>query len=1002
MKGLGRLGAALVLVAAFAMRPAGAALPDHAEAALTLEGAIWRAGVPETRTPVTLRLQRRDGSWAPAAVATTPKYNVATHGGFVTRVESAPEGETLWIRLHIQPDPWEGGAAEAAYAIRLREDGTRCSGAWSGVVHGARAEGALIGSIEAVAPVPGFRPPAPGERPRLLVRRDDLPRLRDRARSPGGRELLEALRADASPIAQAFVYALTGDAACAETVKARLAKAIDKHEWYHIGIAHAPAFLAVEHLIAYDLMYDACDEAFHRRMREHLGDKLSFYYWGAQNTQFNPSDTSNWSLMYRSGLGLIALSLLDAPPEALPPPRTADAPLATLTPPGDLKIGCRVPVVALDPAKPIGAWLFAGPVDEGPHDDAFRAAGGVAAARPEAGTKVGDCTFRPLDESELRDGNVNLAVLTKRIYQRACYLYCVLEVPEGGYYKLESVTRQPKGVRYRALHLNGVPLDPGDHVHLAAGRYPALARVWTEPVGNWEPLIFWARFARSSEAEASAWRAAKTGGAAADEACGAGWREALQKRSPWNLEALRWVQLAANKAEAYCLRGLGEYGWNQEGEAYTRHAVHLAMPFAHCYRNTFGRDLRGADRLGMILALCTAATIFSDSGARMQSYNVGGGPMDLDLFARGVSFVPPPLRPAVLWAWHRTEALATAGRLSDPHGVIAHEDGLSKIMRFLNRPDDEPERNPEGILPRVVVDRQKGGFIFRNRWKDGDDCVVSLFANSNQAGGSWVSAEGGTFRIDGLGAAWAVRGQGYGNGASGRALPDYCLYQNMVDVKEHVIGGSPQGRVIHAAAETDGSGVVSLNLDEIYVHHEREKIEKSARRSADEWKSVGTKDLGIRAVRGVAVDYSGAAGAPCLVAVADRLTGTRGENTWQMSTPREHEVECSTGGFLIRASNGATLRGTVVRPANAAVRALEAEHAHEINYRGSHSRRTFRQRVVLVDGRDPDQDFLVVMTIQKGEPPAVRIEGDAPRTRAALGRRTVDFDGRNVILGSAP
>jgi hypothetical protein len=50
MKGLGRLGAALVLAAAF---------------------------------------------------ATTPKYNVATHGGFVTRVGSAPEGEMLWPRLRL-------------------------------------------------------------------------------------------------------------------------------------------------------------------------------------------------------------------------------------------------------------------------------------------------------------------------------------------------------------------------------------------------------------------------------------------------------------------------------------------------------------------------------------------------------------------------------------------------------------------------------------------------------------------------------------------------------------------------------------------------------------------------------------------------------------------------------------------------------------------------------------------------------------------------------------
>jgi hypothetical protein len=995
----GRTLAALVLSAVVGPSAAGAALPDHAEVLLTLDGAVWRPEKPDEKKPVVLRLQRVDGAWGPSVVGETPKSNNATHGGFVTRSRSGPDGETLQIRLHIQPDPWSGGEAEAAYTLRLRVDGTRCTGTWSGVVHGGRAEGTLNGLLEPVTPVPGFKPPAPGERPRLLIRRDDLPRLRARAQTPWGRDLLAQLREDrGSPAAQAFVYALTGDAACAEAAKARLVKALDHHEWYHIGIAHAPAFLAVEHLIAYDLLYETFDEAFHRRLREHLADKLHFYYWGAQNTQFNPSDTSNWSLMYRSGLGLVALSLLDAPPAAVAPP-TPPTPLAKLAPPADLKVGDGVPVVALDPEKPIGAWLFAGPVDEGPHDDAFRDSGGIAAARPAIGTKAGDCTFRPIAEPDLRDGNVNLASLTKRAYRRACYLYCVIEVPEAGHYKLESVTRQPKGVRYRALYLNGVPLKPGDHVHLGAGRYPALARIWTEPVGNWEPLPFWARLARSSEAEAAAWHAVKSGAVAADPACGASWREDLQRRVPWNLEALRWLSLAAHKAEKYCLRSLGDHGWNQEGEAYTRHAVHLAMPLALCYRNTFGRDIRGADRLGMMLALCTAATVFSDAGARMQSYNVGGGPMDLDLYARGFAFVPPPLRPAVLWSWNRTDALAKAGKLADPHGVIAHYDGLTKIMLFLTPPQEFAERNPEEILPRVVADKQKGGYIFRNRWKDGDDCVVSVFANSNQAGGSWVSAEGGTFRIDGLGEAWAIRGQGYGNGASGRELQDYCLYQNMVDVKEHVIDGSPQAWTTQFTPEKDGSGVVSLTMDEIYIHHEKSKVEgSSGKRRSVEWKPLGAKDLGIRALRSVAVDYSGAGGAPCLVVVADRLTGTQGDNTWQMSTERGHAVTCSGNGFLIQAKSGATLRGTVVRPAGAAVRAVEAEHVHEINYRGSHSRKPFQQRVILMDGKDKDQDFLVVMTLQKSEPPAVRIDGEKARARAVLGKRTIDFDGRRVIL----
>jgi hypothetical protein len=80
------------------------------------------------------------------------------------------------------------------------------------------------------------------------------------------------------------------------------------------------------------------------------------------------------------------------------------------------------------------------------------------------------------------------------------------------------------------------------------------------------------------------------------------------------------------------------------------------------------------------------------------------------------------------------------------------------------------------------------------------------------------------------------------------------------------------------------------------------------------------------------------------------------------------------------------------------VRAVEAEHVHEINYRGSHSRKPFQQRVILMDGKDKDQDFLVVMTLQKGEPTAVRTDGEKSRARGVVGARTVDFDGKTVQL----
>jgi hypothetical protein len=591
----------------------------------------------------------------------------------------------------------------------------------------------------------------------------------------------------------------------------------------------------------------------------------------------------------------------------------------------------------------------------------------------------------------IKGGVLDLAALTQRKYCRAVYLRRAVRAPETGCYRF--VAGGDRKLRHVAAALGGRPLGDGEHVHLEAGEYPLAVRLWVEPVGNWEPLTFAPRLVDATPEKARQWLEAKTAEWEAEVKLAAAEKAAAEQ---WGLnpQAMRWLRLSAASAEGYFRRGLGEFGWNQEGEAYTRHAVRAAMPFALCYRNMLGRSIGGAERLGMMLALATAATVYSDDGAAMQSYNVGGGPMDVDLYARGWPFVPRRLRPAVLWSWNRSLALAAAGKLKDPHGVIASHDGLSAAMMMLGYPVGLAEGNPGNVMGRVTADRQKGGYVFRNRWQDGKDCVVSLFANDSQPGGTWSSAQGGTFRIDALGAAWAVRGQGYGNGGSGRALPDFSLYQNMVDVEEHFITASPQARTTCFEPQQDGSGVVSLNMDEIYLHADKEKV---AGRKGQSWRLLGTKDLGIRAVRSLAVDYSGLCGSPCLVAVADRLTGTRGRNTWQMSTERENTIACEARTFLITAPNGATLKGTVLVPAGAAVRTLETEHVHEINYHGRHSRRKFLRRVVLVDGTDRDQDFLVVMTIQDG--PAPGAARAMPDGGYAAGKRTIRFDGGKITVG---
>ncbi len=47
----------------------------------------------------------------------------------------------------------------------------------------------------------------------------------------------------------------------------------------------------------------------------------------------------------------------------------------------------------------------------------------------------------------------------------------------------------------------------------------------------------------------------------------------------------------------------------------------------------------------------------------MHSFGRGGGPLGVDLWARGFGLVPADLKPMSLWGWTRTQKLAEAGKL---------------------------------------------------------------------------------------------------------------------------------------------------------------------------------------------------------------------------------------------------------------------------------------------------------------------------------------------------
>jgi hypothetical protein len=533
----------------------------------------------------------------------------------------------------------------------------------------------------------------------------------------------------------------------------------------------------------------------------------------------------------------------------------------------------------------------------------------------------------------------------------------------------------------------------GQVVQLAAGRHLLVMEAAIGVCGNWEYKESYLRFQSLTTAEAESWLATAKREYEHVQAV-----RAIDRGENADTGARRWLAVAELRQSNFADIAFGDAGWNGEGEAYTQHALRTALCFEHAFLNATGRRLSASANVPATFPLYVAKTVFRAAGADMPSYGPGGGPLGVDNWARGFALVEPRYREACRQAWDRTTALAEAGKFRNPTGLISELDACSAAFRFVNHPGGEPAPvDVARAVPRTLVDRRKGGFVFRNAWKDDDDSVATLLVDHAETAAGWRGPDYGDIRWYALGTVWAERGIPWGNGINLRraekdgTYPDLRQFGSVVSVPGRKIAnaGTPalatgRAALVGATLGGDGSGVVNVDLSGCYIGVEEAEVGGK--------KKTRAKDVGIRALRSVAVDYSGAAGVPALMAVADRLTGTKGNETWQFCTAAEHKIITDATGFTIAAANGATLRGTVVAPAKPTITVVPAKFSHEANYHGSHDQVWLTRQVIRVQGAG--SLFVVVMTVQQGVAPVVAVEG----TKAKVGAQTITWDGTTLKL----
>ncbi|NER33383.1 MAG: hypothetical protein F6J93_04845 [Oscillatoria sp. SIO1A7] len=399
------------------------------------------------------------------------------------------------------------------------------------------------------------------------------------------------------------------------------------------------------------------------------------------------------------------------------------------------------------------------------------------------------------------------------------------------------------------------------------------------------------------------------------------------------------LAIAVRNVKRYLKIGLGDRAFGSEGDHYASEPWILTIiPFLQAYKNVMGLDLVKGSSAEWFLPHYVMRLAGKGSNLDLPTYGRHrSGPAN-SLFAIGLGIVPERLLPGVMWFFNRN--LGWQGDRT--FGIQLPHEAAFVLAGYR---EDLVPRNPAAIFGRVLVDEQKGFYQFRNQWQDSQDFLATIYLKREALRGSWSFPEAGSFRIWGLGDRWAA---GPYNGKREN--------ENVVLVPDTPAWGDAQPTFFQAFS--DGSGVVSMRMDNVY----RDK---------------GLPPAGIESLRSFAVDYSGASGTPGLFVVVDRFTGDRGDKTWVMHT--EGDVSTEGQSFTIRGASGATMRSTFVTPA-------KVDIAFEKGKNGG---------TILATGGD---EFFVVMTVQKEKAPDIRISGTGLDAKVRVGDRTISFAQDKIVL----
>ncbi len=992
---------------------------DNMSVQLELEAAL-------RQHPIQLMLERTPYGWEKCWFSIA-RFNKGIHQAVVMTSDVQDGQMKFELVCKIASDAWiKGGWTRYRVSLTRNEQG-KFMGTYEGTVFDEPVKGTAsartISSTPADVVNTSFQPIDLAEHPRLLFRKSDLPSLKERAQTPFGQAALAKMT---GVIGLGLRYQLEGDAKYAEQaiplVKALMA---DSNLGDKMVRGRVVGWRMEQIALAYDLCYDAWPESFRSEVELYFLTEawLPFTSTGSfhQEIAWDIRALYPAAIRYGPSLGALAIWGRKGPPPVQPVPMRTDIPMINAA--ADYKPGHGVVVNKFESNIMPKHWLVAGGFSHADDPSLIASFGGGQKARPEVGTTATDGhhtdTFRalPLVEDKGHYGDrLDTARASNRQWYTDLLLYTVIHNDDD---RTVQVIVENK---LDEIYLAGQQVRDGELVRLGKGLYPFLIRTRVGKTNAWGAMFkkpclvelsanqvdsFLAKYKRDYDCETAFYQFDL---------------QRWNKSGGMDLRALDLFEISRQNMADYLRQSFGIGGF-KVGEM---GSLHGPGKYLSAFQNCFGRDVTAGFDVELFLSRQMFTALFDKPGQPLfqdiHSNNGFDGPeyggnfnYTSNFFSTLFPLTPAQYKPAVLWGWHYC-----LGVTGDDTVTRVLDEGFGRMPNypteshpawaFVNYPFHLKPVKPDNLMPLVWRTTGYESVGFRNTWTGSNMCLLQVAVDCGGRGA-------GSIRLAGFGQRWM-------DGNSGNRSTDSVVQLPGLQLNEDA-----GARITHYDTNPDGSGSVSLDLGPVY----------------------NTATTGVAGLRSVAVDYSGKSGATALIVVADKITGFD-HPVWlspfldgrfgvgRFELAGEYRNKAPKGEDVSYAALAKRFEKELIayideaKTTNAEWKKFQAERDRLLqgvtieNDTFTMSRgdatlrgRVFSNRAVQVKLDDMNEyaigakfaalyavssglvarggnEYLVVMTLSKGEPPKIEATGTGLGAVVKVGQRQVKFDGEKAVI----